>query len=103
MLALGWIVPPGAWLLTLELDYLLARWICATGHRWILSAVALFAMAAVGASASAVLLDLRFETAAEPRSATRQFLGMAALLLSAMSLLGLVAFSVPGWILQPCD
>ena len=103
-IALAWAVPPAAWFVTLEANYLLARWVCATGERWVLSAIALLASAAIVLSAlptAPSATDLG--TDPEQPMTTRRFLVLAGLLLAAASLLGVAALAVPGFIHRPCD
>jgi len=108
LLSVGWLLPPAVWFATLESNYLLADWVCATGRRWVFAAQALVATALIAAAAAAPasrLLPLGVPAAAPDEGTTtmRRFLWVCALLLAAASLVGVLALTLPGFFLRPCD
>jgi hypothetical protein len=102
-IAFGWTVPPAVWFVTLEVDYLLSRWVCATGNRWIYSLVAVFALAIIGLAAVGVVGGASFADDVGEPDATRRFLALGGLLLSVVSAIGVVALTLPGFVHRPCD
>jgi hypothetical protein len=108
LLSIGWLLPPAVWFATLESNYLLADWVCARGHRWIYLAAALVASALIVAAAAVPVsrllpLGVPAEAPDEGAPTMRRFLWAAALLIATASLLGVLALTLPGFFLRPCD
>jgi hypothetical protein len=101
--AFGWLAPPAVWFVTLEVNSLLARWVCSTGDRWIYSLVALLALAIISLAAVGVARGASFSDEAGEPAATRRFLALGGLLLSVVSAIGVIALTLPGFVHRPCD
>ena len=102
-IAFGWAAPPIVWFLTLEANYLLARWVCRTGDRWIYYLVGLVAVALIGLSAVGVAGRASSPAHVEEPDATRRFLALGAILLSLAGAIGVLALTLPGFVHRPCD
>ena len=102
-IALGWAAPPTIWFLTLEANFLLARWVCRTGDRWVYYLVGLLGIALIGLSAAGVLRRAATPDDVEEPDATRRFLALGAILLGIAGMLGVIALTLPGVVHRPCD
>lgn len=99
--------PVVAWIAAHQTSFLLSPWICDTGRRWVLYLVIGSAFAA--AAAGGVQTWTTWRTlpssghAKDSTLARRRFMAMAALLLTAMFLVAILALAIPAVIHRPCD
>ncbi len=104
-LLIGLLAGPVAWLVQLQVSYMLVPWACARGGQVVLHLVAL-AMLAVAAAG----LGLAWRAARRvvggggaPGSEVRRFVAGCGVGLSLLFLLVIVASAIPNFILRACD
>jgi len=107
-LIIGLLAGPVAWLVQLELSYLLVPWACARGGQVVLHLVALamlaVAAAGLGFAWRAGLAARRVVGGARaPGFEVRRFVAGCGVGLSLLFLLVIVASAIPNFILRACD
>jgi hypothetical protein len=107
LLWLSSFTPVAAWIAAQQIGFILSPWVCATGHRWVLSAVMGGALAAAAAGGAATWRAWNTQRNGRGRqaasSARRRFVATGGLLLAAVFLIAIVALAVPTFIHRPCD
>src|SRR5262245_35819229 len=98
---IGLFAGPSAFLLELQINYMLVPWACSTGNHSVLQLVviAALALAVVGGIAA---FRARRLYAGEPALSYARFMAGLGSMLSALSFLLIVAQGVPAFILNPC-
>jgi hypothetical protein len=100
-------VPVLAWIAAQQIDFFLAPWVCATGHRWALYAVTGSAFLAAAAAGFLSLLRWRRSPPRDEKGnfvyARRRFMVAGGLLLAAVSLVAILALAIPALVHRPCD
>ena len=107
-LLIGLLAGPVAWLVQLQVSYMLVPWVCARGGQVVLHLVAL---AMVAVAAAGLGLAWRAALAARrvvggggaPGSEVRRFVAGCGVGLSLLFLLVIVASAIPNFILRACD
>ena len=99
--------PVVAWIAAQQVGFILSPWVCATGHRWVLTAVMGAALAAAAAGGAATWKAWKRQDEERgghaPSRARRRFVAAGGLLLAAVFLVAIVALAVPTFIHRPCD
>lgn len=100
----GFLLPPLAWLLDLQVNYALAGWVCDTGRSWVLDVVTVVALFICVAGGALSWMSRRFidEHAGAPeRERTRLFV-IAGIANALFFGLVIIATAIPNVILRSC-